>query len=207
MTGLLIAFTIVALVPLFAATWRTSLLGLSLQGALLAWLALRHGATLSIDTGLTVIDTVVLRALLAPAVIYVVMLDRNGPARNDVIAANLFSWATAIGLVVVAFRTADALIPAEGDEQMLVAVSSAAFLLGMLVLSTARGTLSQIIGLLRIENAIALFELGGSHPQGDRGIRIGMTVLLFASIAFCRWYLTNVPREGQPESVADTGAL
>ncbi|MDF2691796.1 MAG: hypothetical protein K0S65_179, partial [Labilithrix sp.] len=40
MTGALIAFAIVVLIPLFVATWRTSLLGLSLQGVLIAWLSL-----------------------------------------------------------------------------------------------------------------------------------------------------------------------
>lgn len=36
MTGALSAFAIVVLIPLFVATWRTSLLGLSLQGVLIA---------------------------------------------------------------------------------------------------------------------------------------------------------------------------
>ena len=50
MTYLLVSFLVVLVVPLFAATWRTSLLGLSLQGLLLGWMALR-GETARIRQG------------------------------------------------------------------------------------------------------------------------------------------------------------
>lgn len=207
MTGVLLAFMIVALVPLFVATWRTSLLGLSLQGSLIAWLALRHGATLSLDSALTAVDAVGLRAVGGPVLLYATMRGLRAPPRNNVIAPNLFSWAVAIGLVVVAFRSADVLVPLEGEQQMLVAVSSAAFVLGMFVLSTARGTFSQIIGLLRIENAIALFELGGQRHAGATGIHAGMTLILLVSIGFYRWYLLHVPPEEQPDSTTETAVL
>jgi len=158
MTGLLIAFVITLLVPLFVGTWRTSLLGLAVQGAIMASIALRlHHGTPSLALGLSMFDLVLLRTLGLPLALYVVLRARGAAGRNDVIAPNLFSWAIAFALVVVAFRTADVLVPTEGDDQLFVAVSSAACLLGLFVLSTARGELSQIIGLMRVENAIALF--------------------------------------------------
>lgn len=204
MTGVLLAFIIVALVPLFVATWRTSLLGLSLQGGLIAWLALRHSATLSFGSALTALDTIGLRAFAAPAVLYAAMRALKVPPRNNVIAPNLFSWAIAIGLVVVAFRSADVLVPPEGEQQMLVAVAGSALVLGMFVLSMAQGTFSQIVGLLRIENAIALFELGGSAHSGALGIRVAMTLILLVSVGFYRWYVLHVPRDEEADSVADT---
>jgi hydrogenase-4 component E len=204
MTGVLLAFMIVALVPLFVATWRTSLLGLSLQGGVIAWLSLRHGATLSVDSALAIVDSVGLRAVVGPAVLYVAMRALGVPPRNNVIAPNLFSWAIALGLVVVAFRSADVLVPAEGEEQMLVAVASAGLVLGMFVLSTARGTFSQIAGLLRIENAVALFELGGPRHPGATGIRAAMTLILLLSIGFYRWYLLRVPPDEEPAPEPDT---
>ncbi len=195
MTGVLLAFIIVALVPLFVATWRTSLLGLSLQGGLIAWLALRHSATLSFGTALTALDTVGLRALAAPVVLYAAMRALKVPPRNNVIAPNLFSWAIAIGLVVVAFRSSDVLVPPEGEQQMLVAVSGSALVLGMFVLSTAQGTFSQVVGLLRIENAIALFELGSASHHESVGIRIGQAVVLLVSVGFFRWFLVHLARD------------
>lgn len=208
MTGLLIAFAIVIVIPLFVATWRTSVLGLALQGALIAWLSLRHEMTFTFDWVITVVDVVLVRAVLAPALLYHAQRRMNAPLRNDVIAPNLFSWAIVVGLVVVAFRVAGTLVPVEGDEQMLVAVSSAAFVLGLFVLAMANGLFSQIIGILRIENAIALFELGALGEHGAAALRAAMTGLLLVSLLFYRWYLLEVPSEGaEAAPVADAAVL
>jgi hydrogenase-4 component E len=202
MSGALVAFAIVLLVPLFVATWRTSVLGLALQGLLISWLALGHSAELSVGTAITAIDAALLRMIAAPAVLYVAMRDRQVSARNDVIAPNLFSWAIALGLVVAAFRAAAELVPGEGPEQTLTAVSATAFLLGLFVLATARGTFSQIVGLMRVENAIALFELGSSGHDVALWLRAVLTSLLLVSIGFFRWYLAKVPRQEPPPSSA-----
>lgn len=205
MTGILIAFVITALVPLFVATWRTSVLGLAVQGGLLAWLALRNESAVRFDSALAFVDLVMLRAVFVPLVLYRAMRHRKAPPRNDVIAPNLISWALAISLVVVALRAGDALVPREGDEQMLVGVSAAAFALGLFVLAMSRGVLSQVIGVLRIENAIAMFELGGEHH--DAAIRVGMTSILLVSVLFYRWYLDNVPAEGDTTPVKESPTL
>ena len=208
MTGLLIAFMIALLVPLFVGKWRTSLLGLAMQGALMASIALRqHGVRLSVASAVTAIDLVVLRAVALPVALYLVLRRQNAPARNDVIAPNLFSWAMALALVAVAYRTADILVPLEGDEQALAAVACAAFLLGMFILSTARGTVSQIIGLMRIENAIALFELGSLSDHTSLGIRVGQTAIMLISIGFYRWYLVGLAREEPAAPARETAVL
>lgn len=203
MTGLLIAFVITLLIPLFVGTWRTSILGLSVQGGLMAAIALRqHGVHLSLGSGITLFDLVVMRAFGLPLALYLVLRARGAAARNDVIAPNLFSWAMALALIVFAFRAADVLVPAEGDEQTLVAVAASALLLGMFVLSTGRGPASQIIGLMRIENAIALFELGGDPDHESVAIRLGQTAVLLVSMGFYRWYLIGLSREESTSSEA-----
>lgn len=207
MTGLLIAFVITLLVPLFIGKWRTSLLGLAMQGALMASIALRQrGIHLSVESAVTALDLVVLRAVAMPVALYLVLRRQNAPARNDVIAPNLFSWAMALALVAVAYRTADRLVPVEGNEQALAAVACAAFLLGMFILSTARGTVSQIIGLMRIENAIALFELGSLSDHVSVGIRISQTAIMLVSIGFYRWYLVALAPE-EPAATARESAV
>lgn len=196
MTGVLIAFAIVLLVPLFVGTWRTSLLGLAIQGALMTSLSMRqHGLHLSVETVLSLVDLTLLRMVGFPLAIFFVLRASNAPKRNDVIAPNMISWAIALAFVVVGFRSADVLVPEEGDEQMLVAVAASAFLLGLFVLSTSRGTISQIIGLMRIENAIALFEIGSASRHESVGIRIGQTAVMLISIGFYRWYLVGLLRE------------
>jgi hydrogenase-4 membrane subunit HyfE len=200
MNGILIAFQIVLLVPLFVGTWRTSLLGLSMQGFLMAWIAFRHGFHLSIDTAIEAVDLILLRAITGPVLLYRVLLQQNAPRKNDVISPNLLSWVIAFALVLIAFRLADMVVPGESELQLLVAVSTAALLLGFLVLSTRTGPLSQLVGLFRIENAIALFELGAVH-QASVGLRIGQTTLLLASILYFRWYLQNVRADDEKAPV------
>jgi hydrogenase-4 component E len=195
-TGILIAFVIALLVPLFVSRWRASLFGLALQGALLAAIAYRQrGFEISLSTAVTLIDLVVVRAIVMPSLLFGTLRRQNAPLRNDVIAPNLLSWALALALVVVAFRFADVLVPVEGDEQALVAVSTAAFLLGLFVLATARGIVSQVIGLMRVENAIALFELETPSEHASLAIRIGQTAIMLISVGFCRWYLSRLARD------------
>jgi hydrogenase-4 component E len=192
---------IVLLVPLFVGSWRASLLGLAMQGALMGSIALRQGIHLSVGDAITVMDLILLRAVGGPLALYLVLRAQKASPRNDVIAPNLFSWALALALVVVAFRAADILVPAEGDEQMLVAVSCAAFLLGLFVLATSRGTISQIVGVLRVENAIALFELGSASHHESLGIRVAQAAVMFASVGYCRWFLLHLSREESAPTV------
>jgi hydrogenase-4 membrane subunit HyfE len=206
-SGVLIAFTVVLLLPLFVGTWRTSLYGLACQGFLMGWIALPSGAHLTWDAAISVVDLIVLRAIAAPAALYTVLLEQNAARRNDVIAPNLLSWVVALALVLMAFRFADAVVPIEGEEQAIVAVAGSAFLLGFLVLATGTGPLSQMIGALRVENAIALFELSpGSHRE-PVGIRVGQTAVLLVTIVFFRRYLVRLSVEADATASTETPAL
>lgn len=84
MSGVLIAFEIVLLLPLFIGTWRISLLGLSCQGFLMAWIAFHHGLHLSLDSAVELVRSVAPRAIAGPALLYAVLLRQNAPRRNDV---------------------------------------------------------------------------------------------------------------------------
>ena len=195
MSPLLIGFLGVLLVPLFVASWRLSLIGLVGQGLILAWISYRLDPALdTVETWLGLFDFVIVRGLGAPIAFYAVLRAQKAPPRNDVLPPNLMSWTLAIVLVLVAFRFADLLVKVEGDEQTFVAVAAASLLLGLLVLATQTGPFSQMIGALRIENAIALFELGGPHDPEGLGLRIGQTTLVIVTILLFRWYLQNLPR-------------
>ncbi len=231
MSPLLIALLGVMLVPLFVATWRTSLLGLACQGLLLAWLAydvlmfkplaglevwmfktlarletMPDLATASqAGAWLTLFDLAVIRGLVAPAALYAVLRARAQPSRDDVLPPNLLTWTLALGIVLVAFTVSESLVAAAGQQQTLVFVAVAGLLLGFLVLSTQSSPLSQMIGLLRIENAIALFELGG-EPEPALGIQLAQVAVVVATIALFRWYLKSVSSASgisAAEAVAD----
>lgn len=192
MTPLLIAFLAVLLLPLFIASWRTSLVGLSCQGALMGWIAYRHDHHLSVHTILTFVDLFAVRAIAAPLFLYRVLRSQKAPSRNDVIPPNMLSWTFAIVLVVFAFQFAGVVVPVESDEQTLVAVSASGLLLGLLVLSTQSVPFSQMIGALRLENAIALFELGNPSHHEAIGIRLGQTAVLLISVVMFAWYLRTL---------------
>jgi hydrogenase-4 component E len=163
MTYLLISFLAVAVAPLVFTTWRTSLLGLALQGLLMSAIFLERGWPATASGAVLLVDLFVLRTLFVPWWLHRILRRQNVPRRNDVIPANLLSWSAAATLVFLAFQFAGRVSPGGGEEATHVAVAAAALLLAFLVLATQRRTFGQAVGALRLENAIALFELAGGH--------------------------------------------
>lgn len=197
MNSLLVGLLLVLLVPLFVGTWRTSLLGLAAQGLTLAWIASRLDPALDTPLAwLTLVDLAAVRGLLAPWLLYRVLKAHDALPRNDVIPPNLLSWTVALALVLMAFRFAARMVPAAGEQQTLVAVAAAGLLLGFLVLATQPGVFSQIIGVLRIDNAIALFELGGEHHHPSIGMHAAHLLILIATLSLYRWYLESLGLPG-----------
>lgn len=193
MNPLLIAFVGVLLLPLFVASWRISLFGLAVQGLLMAWISYQLDPALdSASAWVHMIDLVIVRGLGAPLALYAILRSQRVSARNDVIPPNLMAWTLAIALVFVAFRFADMLVPASGNEHSFVAGATAGLLLGLLVLATQTGPFSQMVGALRIENAIAFFGLGATHRP--LAMLIAQTLIMIATVLLFRWYLATLPR-------------
>lgn len=197
MSPLLIALLGVLLVPLFVASWRTSLFSLGLQGLLMAFIAYRIEPHLaSVQSWLTLVDLALVRGVVAPMALYSVLHARKAPARNDVIPPNLLYWTIAFGMVLGSFSFAELLVPDSGEQRTLVAVATAGILIGFLVLATQSGPFSQMIGALRFENAIALLELSGKPHEQPLGIRISFLAVFLTTIAFFRWYLATLDTSG-----------
>jgi hydrogenase-4 membrane subunit HyfE len=200
-----IAFVGVLLVPLFVASWRISVYGLVAQAWLIAWMSYQLDPELStVGSWLGLFDLVIVRGLAAPVALYAVLRVQRASPRNDVIPPNLMAWTFAVALAVVAFRFADLVEPAENDAHYLVGGAAAALLLGLLVLATQTGPFSQMVGALRIENAIALFELGG-HAESI-AMRVAQIVLAILTILLFRWYLATLPRSGDVKLSAVEGS-
>ena len=193
MSPLLVALLGILLIPLFVATWRTSLLGLACQGVLMALIArqLEPGPN-TLGQWLTLAELAVVRGFVAPLALYGVLSARKTPGRNDVIPPNLLSWTLALALVLVSFSFSELLVSESGEQQTLVAVASTGVLLGFLVLATQSDPFSQMIGALRIENAIALLELGGKRHESPMFIQLGLLAIYLATVAFFRSYLSTL---------------
>ena len=194
MSTLLMALLGAMVLPLFLGNWRANLLGLCGQGLLMGWLVIEARPELSSpDDWLTLVDLLLVRGLLAPTLLYGVMSLRDAQARNDVIPPNLLSWTLAGALVLVAFNFAATLVQEPGFERQAVGVAAAGLLLAFLVLSTQSGPFSQMVGALRFENALALFELGGaSHHDESILVHAGQLVVFLLTIGLFRWYLETV---------------
>lgn len=165
MTSLLIAFLLVVMAPLFIAAWRTSLMGLALQGLLMAWMVVERGWTWDVPSVVLFVDLAFVRGLFVPRYLYGILKRRNTPRRNDVISANLLSWTLAGVIVLLSFRFGNAMAGEDVQGATHLAVAASGVLLGFLVLASRESPFSQIIGALRIENGIALFELASEHHQ------------------------------------------
>jgi hydrogenase-4 membrane subunit HyfE len=206
---LLIAFLALLLVPLFVASWRLNLYALAGQGLILATVSYQLDPHLD-TTGawLGLFDYALVRGLGAPAMLYAVLVSQKAPPRGDVLPPNLMSWTLAIVSVLLAFRFADMLVSGESPEHDYVAVASAALLLGLLVLATQTGPFSQMIGALRIENAIAVLELSAPRDHADLGLRIAQIAILVGTVGLFRWYLSVLPRAtvAKPSAVDGTDA-
>jgi hydrogenase-4 membrane subunit HyfE len=200
---LLVSLIGVLLVPLFVGKWRVSVVGLGAQGVLMAWLAYRmHPHLHTVHEWLTLVDLGLVRGLLVPALLYGALSAERAPARSDIIPPNLLSWTIALGVVLVSFNFAGALVPENGDAQMLVTVAVTALLLGFLILASQSGHVSQIIGALRIENAIAIFELGREHHHEALAFQVGEMGLAIATVFLYRGYVRSLmPSRPREESI------
>lgn len=61
-------------------------------------------------------------------------------------------------------------------------------------------------GALRVENAIALFDLS-DEPHSPVGVRLAQSLLLVATMALFRWYLVHLSREADAPAAPEAPPL
>jgi hydrogenase-4 component E len=197
MTYLLVAFLVVLVAPLLIATWRTSLVGLGLQGVLMTAMALERGWAPTAAGVALLADLLLLRGYVVPRYLYGIMVRQQTPRRTDVIPANLLSWTLAGVLVLISFRFAGAIEPAGGVATTHVAVACAALLLAFQILGTGDSLYGQVVGVLRLENAIALFELAGGHGF-PLALQLGVTAILVITLLLFGRFLERLGTRHRP---------
>jgi hydrogenase-4 membrane subunit HyfE len=154
MTLPLIAFLVAAIIPIFFGKIRSAPFWLTAQAAALAWNVAQHGDP-SLHTYVALVEVLVVRALIAPRLL-ARAIRRRGEPNLDLMPSNLFTWAIAIALVVLAFEFA---APAMSDCQALtLGVVGATVTVSLLLLSTNDSAPAQLVAVLFMENALALFE-------------------------------------------------
>jgi hydrogenase-4 membrane subunit HyfE len=151
----LMLFLLATIVPVFFGKVRAAPLWLAVQAVALAWAGLIHHAEWSWHTLFGVLEVLLVRGVLAPLLLYRAIRLCAQPD-SDLMPSNLFSWATGIGLVALAFDFGGAAM-ADGPALAL-GVVAATVILVLLILSTNTAPAAQLVAVLFMENAIAVFE-------------------------------------------------
>ena len=178
MTLPLIAFLVAAIIPIFFGRIRSAPFWLSAQAAALAWNVAQLGDP-SLHTVVALVEVLVVRALIAPRWLARAIRLRGEP-NLDLMPSNLFTWAIAIALVVLAFEFA---APAMSDRQALtLGVVGATVAVSLLLLSTNTSPPAQLVAVLFMENGLALFEslLPEPWPLPVHGALSGIYLLTVA---------------------------
>lgn len=155
MTVPLIAFLLAVVIPVFFGRIRSAPYWLAAQALALGWNGVSHHGDLSVHAVVGLLEVLLIRAVLAPLLLRRAIRLREEP-NLDLMPSNLFTWAIAIALITLAFQFG---APEMSDRQaMTLGVVGATVAVALLLLSTNNGAPAQLVAVLFMENALALFE-------------------------------------------------
>lgn len=193
MTLPLIAFLVAAVIPVFFGKIRSAPLWLFTQALALAWNGIAQHAELSVHAVVAGLEVLAVRAAVAPLLVRRAIRLRGEP-NLDLMPSNLFAWAIAIALIVLAFQFG---APAMSDRQALtLGAIGATVTIALLLLSTNDSPPAQLVAVLFMENALALFEslLPEPWPLPVHG---AMSAIYLATVGVGGW-LIGAPRVEEP---------
>lgn len=155
MTLPLIVFLVAVVIPVFFSKIRAAPLWLIVQALALGWNAVAHHGLASAHALIALLELLLLRAAIAPLLLRRAIHQRAEP-NLDLMPSNLFTWVVAVTLIVLAFKFG---APSMGDYQALtLGVVGATVTVALLLLSTNDSPPAQLVAILFMENALALFE-------------------------------------------------
>ena len=151
----LIAFLLAVVVPVFFSKIRSAPLWLLLQALALGWNTVAHHGLDSAHALIALLELLLLRGAIAPLLLRRAIRQR-AQTNQDLMPSNLFTWVVAGTLIVLAFRFG---APGMGDYQAVtLGVVGATVAVAFLLLSTNDAPPAQLVAVLFMENALALFE-------------------------------------------------
>lgn len=155
MTLALILCLTATVIPVFFSRIAAAPTWLSLQALTLVWITLFGDDGLSLHSVLGGLEVLLVRVLLVPYLLHRA-LRKNRQARMSLMPSNLFAWGVAITLIILAFKFGEG---ASGDVRALtLGVAAATAMIAFLILSTNQEPRAQLVAVLFMENALALFE-------------------------------------------------
>lgn len=155
MTLPLIFCMVATVIPVFFSKISSAPTWLGLQALALGWITLTHFETFSLHASLVGLEVLLVRAVLVPHLLRRA-LRKQPNARISLMPSNLFSWIIAVMLIILAFKFGDG---ARADARALtLGAVAATVVIAFLILATNHEPKAQLVALLFMENALALFE-------------------------------------------------
>ena len=155
MTLPLIIFLLAVVIPVFFSKIRAAPLWLAVQALALGWNTASHHGLTSIHALIALMELLLLRLAIAPLLLRRAIKQRAHP-NLDLMPSNLFTWVIASALLVLAFKFG---APSMGDyPAVTLGVVGATVAVAFLLLSTNDAPPAQLVAVLFMENALALFE-------------------------------------------------
>lgn len=198
----LILFLLATLVPIYFGKTRTAPFWLSVQAIALAWNNLTHHGGEQTPHALSVLaEFVILRAVIAPLMLRRA-LRHNARAEEPLIPSNLFTWGIGVTLTVLAFDFSGGAVA--NVQALALGVVGSTIAIALLILTTTQAPPAQLVAVLYIENAIAVFE--SLLPHGwPLPVHAGLSLVYIATVALACWLIAAI--EPQKESASTSGAV
>jgi hydrogenase-4 membrane subunit HyfE len=193
MSAALAVFLLAVVVPVFFGKTRSAPAWLMLQALALAAIGFAQHAQVSTHGIAALAEVVLVRALLAPWLLRRAIRRHGGP-NLDLMPSNLFAWAVAIALVVLAFEFG---APAADDRHALTLGAVAATVaVSLLLLATSASAPTQLVAVLYMENALGLFETLLPEPW-PLPVHVALGLIYLGTVAVGSWLI------GAPELAPD----
>lgn len=183
MTLALMLCLIATVIPVFFGKIGSAPTWLSLQALALGWISLTRHHELSTHVMAAGLEVLLIRAWLVPHLLRRALREQR-VAQLDLMPSNLFAWGVAITLIILAFKFGDG---ARADVRaMTLGVMAATAMIAFLVLATNQEPAAQLVALLLMENALALFETQMPEPW-PLPVHLAVSGVYVATVAVGSW--------------------
>jgi len=188
----LIACLLATVIPVFFGKLAITPIWLSLQALALGWITLNKHHELDVHAMAAGLEILLIRAWLVPHLLRRTLQGLKA-AQHDVMPSNLFAWGVAVALIILAFQFGDG---ARADVRALtLGVIAATVTIAFLVLATNREPVAQLVALLFMENALALFESLMPEPW-PLPVHIAISSLYVGTVAVGCWLVRSADVSG-----------
>ena len=202
MTLPLIFCLVATVIPVFFSKISSAPTWLSLQALALGWITLTHFETFSLHASLVGFEVLLVRAVLVPHLLRRA-LRKQPTARISLMPSNLFAWIIAIMLIILAFKFGDG---ARADARALtLGVVAATVVIAFLILSTNHEPKAQLVAVLFMENALALFETLMPEPW-PLTVHLAISAVYVLTVGVGSWLVAGEksPERGETDLSKET---